>query len=149
MRGTRPHFTVTPDLSVFVVIALLLLCTVLLNVLIFQPILRVAGEREQAVTGARELAQSAAQKAAAASAEYERTLTAARSDLYRQIDDNRRVALDARATVLAETRAIVERELADARMRVTEQSAAARAALDRESGALAGAIVERVLGRAS
>lgn len=140
----------TPDLtSVAVVIALLLLCTVLLNVLVFQPILRVAGERAQAVTGARELAESAAQKAATAAAEYDRTLGAARADLYRQMDDKRRTALDARATVLAQTRAIVEQELSQARVQVAEQSAAARASLDRDAGNLAGAIVERVLGRAS
>jgi F-type H+-transporting ATPase subunit b len=140
---------VTPDLSVLVVIALLLLCTVLLNTLVFQPILRVAGEREKAVTGARELAQSAAQKASVAAAEYERTLGAARADLYRQMDDKRRVALDARATLLAETRTVVEQELSQAQERVAEQTTAARHTLDREAGTLAGAIVERVLGRAS
>jgi F-type H+-transporting ATPase subunit b len=140
---------VTPDLSVFAVIALLLLCTFLLNTLVFKPILRVAGERDQAVTGARELAQSAAQKAATASAEYERKLGAARADLYRQMDDTRRAALDARAALLTETRSLVERELEQARAQVTEQSAVAKAALDRQAGTLAGAIVERVLGRAS
>lgn len=139
----------TPDLSVFVVIALLLLCTALLNALVFKPILRVAGERDRAVTGARELAESAAQKASKAADEYERTFTSARADLHRQMDEKRRVALDARAQVLAETRGIVERELQQARAQVAEQSAAARAALDREADALAGAIVERVLGRAS
>lgn len=139
----------TPDLSVIVVVALLLICTALLNTLVFQPILRVAGERARAVTGARELAESAAQKAAAASAEYERTLTSARADLHRQMDEKRRVALDARSKTLTETRVVVERELAQARTQVTEQSAAARATLDQEAGSLAGAIVERVLGRAS
>lgn len=145
----RGRFSVTPDFSVFVVIALLLLCTALLNSLVFKPILRVAGQRDEAVTGARELAESAAQKAAAAAADYDRTLTAARSDLHRQMDEKRRVALEARAGVLADTKAIVERELVQARARVAEQSTTARAALDREAGALAGAIVERVLGRAS
>lgn len=140
----------TPDLtSVVAVIALLLLCTVLLNVLIFQPILRVVDERAKAVTGARELAESAAQKAAAASAEYERTFTAARTDLYKQMDDKRRTALDARASLLSQTRAVVEQELSQARARVADESAAARATLDRDAGQLAGAIVERVLGRAS
>lgn len=139
----------TPDLSVFAVIALLLLCTVILNVLIFQPILRIADARAEAVRGARELAESAATKAGVASAEYERTLGAARSDLYRQMDDKRRTALEARTALLAETRAVVDRELTQARTRVAEESAAARAFLDREAGSLAGAIVERVLGRAS
>lgn len=138
-----------PDFTVFAVIALLLLCTVLLNVLVFQPILRVADQRAQAVTGARELAQSVAQKAAAAATEYERTLGAARSDLYRQMDDKRRIALEARQALLGETRAVVEHELSQARARVADESATARATLDRDASMLAGAIVERVLGRAS
>ncbi|MEW6319581.1 MAG: ATP synthase F0 subunit B [Acidobacteriota bacterium] len=139
----------TPDLSVLVVIAFVLATTLLLNGLIFQPILRVMREREQAVTGARELAQSAAEKAAAASAEYQRTLSLARGEVYQQMDEKRRSALDQRAAILAATRAEVERELAEATSRVNAQSADARAALDREARTLAGAIVERVLGRAS
>lgn len=138
-----------PDSSVVVVIALVLACTVVLNTLIFKPILRVMNERSGAVREARELADSAAQKAAAAASEYDRTLTAARTDVYTQMDEKRRVALDERAALLAATRGDVERELGDATARVREQSAAAQASLDQQAGDLAGAIVERVLGRAS
>ena len=65
------------------------------------------------------------------------------------MDEKRRAALDQRAALLAETRATVERELSDATRRVQQQSAEARASLDREADQLAGAIVSRVLGRAS
>jgi F-type H+-transporting ATPase subunit b len=140
---------VIPDSSVFVVIALVLACTVVLNTLIFRPILRVVNERSRAVRDARELADSAAQKAAAAADEYDRTLSAARTDVYRHMDETRRAALDERAELLAATRGEVERELGDATARVREQSSAARASLDQQAGDLAGAIVERVLGRAS
>lgn len=139
----------TPDLSVLVVIALVLLCAALLNSLIFQPVLRVMEQRERAVTDARELAESASQKATAAQAEYTRTLAAARAEVYQQMDETRRAALDTRAAALQSARAEVERELASARAAVTAQSAEARARLDREAGDLAGIIVGRVLGRAS
>lgn len=139
----------TPDLSVLVVIALVLLCAALLNTLIFQPVLRVMEQRERAVTDARELAESAAQKATAASDEYARTLAAARTEVYQQMDETRRAALDKRAATLAGARAQVERELQTARATVAAQSAEARARLDREAGDLAGIIVGRVLGRAS
>lgn len=139
----------TPDLSVLVVIALVLLCAALLNALVFQPILRVMEQRARAVTEARELAESAAQKAAAASDEYARTLAAARAEVYQQMDETRRAALDARAASLAAARAEAERELAAARAGVAAQTAEARARLDREAGDLAGVIVGRVLGRAS
>jgi F-type H+-transporting ATPase subunit b len=140
---------VIPDITVLWVIALLLLCTVLLNTLIFQPILRVMDQRGRAVADARGLAQSAAERAAAASTEYTQKLNAARSDVYRQMDDTRRAALDRRAALLAETRASAERELRDATAHVEQETARARASLDREADSLAAAIVTRVLGRAS
>ena len=68
-----------PDLSALVVIVLLLTCTYLLNTLIFQPILRVIEARGKAVTDARDLAQSAAERATAATTEYTQKLNAARS----------------------------------------------------------------------
>jgi F-type H+-transporting ATPase subunit b len=140
---------VIPDITVLWVIALLLTCTFLLNTLIFQPVLRVIEARLKAVGDARALAQSASERASAATTEYTQQLNAARSDVYRQMDDTRRTALDRRAAVLAETRATVERELREATARVTQQAADARTALDRDADAMAGAIVSRVLGRAS
>ena len=138
-----------PDLSALWVIALLLTCTFLLNTLIFKPILQVIEARLKAVSDARALAQSAADRATAATTEYSQTLNAARSDVYQQMDETRRTALDRRAALLAETRATVERELSDATRRVQEQAAEARASLDREADQMAGAIVSRVLGRAA
>jgi F-type H+-transporting ATPase subunit b len=137
------------DISTLWVVFFLLLCTVLVNTLIFQPILKVIDQRTAAVRGARELAESAATKAAAAGAEYDTKLNAARTDVYKQIDDTRRAALDQRVEMLAETRTAIERETQAATARVSEESAAARAALDRDASTLANAIVTRVLDRAS
>ena len=127
----------------------MLLCTFLLNTLVFQPILRVIDARATAVRSAKELADSAAQKATAAAAEYDQTLNAARAEVYGQMDDMRKSALDKRAGLLASTRATVEQELKTASDRVQQESKEARAALDRDASNLAGAIVSRVLGRAS
>jgi F-type H+-transporting ATPase subunit b len=138
-----------PDLSVLWVIGFLLACTFLLNALIFQPILRVIEARLQAVSDARELAQSASERTQAATTEYTQQLNAARSEVYREMDEKRRVALDTRAAMLGETRATVERELHEATNRLSQDAQQARASLDREADALAGAIVTRVLGRAS
>jgi len=137
------------DISTLWVVFFLLLCTVTLNTLIFKPILKIIDQRSDAVRGARELAESAATKATAAAAEYDRTLNAARAEVYAQIDDTRRVALDQRAQLLAETRQTVGQEAQSATARVAEESAAARASLDREATDLANAIVTRVLDRAS
>jgi F-type H+-transporting ATPase subunit b len=140
---------VIPDITSLWVIGFLLTCTFLLNTLIFQPILRVIEARGKAVADARQMAETAADRATVATTEYTQKLNAARSDVYRAMDENRRAALDSRAALLAETRAIVARELGDASRRLTQETDQARATLDREADALAGAIVSRVLGRAS
>jgi F-type H+-transporting ATPase subunit b len=139
----------TPDITTLWVVGFLLLCTYLLNTMVFTPILRVIDQRASAVRGARELADSAAHKAAAAAAEYDQKLNTARAEVYGQMDEMRKVALDQRAELLASTRATVSAELARASAQVRQQSTEARAALDREASTLAGAIVSRVLGRAS
>ena len=138
-----------PDITVFWVIGFLLTCVFLLNTLVFQPILRVIEARLKAVADSRDLAQSASDRATAASNEYTQTLNAARTEVYREMDEKRRAALDARAALVGETRTAAERELAEATQRLRQETDEARATLEREADALAGTIVSRVLGRAS
>jgi F-type H+-transporting ATPase subunit b len=138
-----------PDITVLWVIFFVLLTVYLLNTLVFKPILRVIEMRLNAVSDARDLAQSAAERARQAATEYDQQLGAARTEVYREMDDKRRVALESRAALLGETKAVIENELRDATARVEQQAATARASLDREADTLAGAIVSRVLGRAS
>jgi F-type H+-transporting ATPase subunit b len=138
-----------PDITTLWVIGFVLLTVFLVNTLIFKPILAVIEARLTAVGEARELAQTAAERARAASAEYNEKLGAARSAVYHEMDEKRRAALASRAAVVGETKATVERELSEATTRVQQEAAAARATLDREAETLAGAIVSRVLGRAS
>jgi F0F1-type ATP synthase membrane subunit b/b' len=103
--------------------------------------------RARAVRDARELAASAAQKATDAAANFDRTLGAARAEVYAQMDEARRAAMDRRAALMTDTKRETESALADATARLTAQAAAARASLEGEASALAGAIVNRVLGR--
>jgi F-type H+-transporting ATPase subunit b len=138
-----------PDITTLWVIVLVLLTIFLVNTLIFKPILAVIEARLKAVSDARDLAHTAADRAKAASTEYDQKLGAARSEVYREMDEKRRAALAARAATLGETKAVVEREVSEAATRVQHQAAAARVTLDRESEAIAATIVARVLGRAS
>lgn len=139
----------TPDITTLWVVAFLLLCTYLLNSLVFKPILQIIDQRTSAVRGARELADSASHKATAAAAQYDQKLNAARAEVYGQMDEMRKAALDKRASLLAATRIAVEQELQTASARVQHESQTARESLDRDANNLAGAIVSRVLGRAS
>ena len=136
-----------PDITALWVIALLMICVFVLNTLIFKPILAMSESRAKAVRDARELAASAAQKAADASATFDRTLASARAEVYGQMDEARRTAMAQRAAIMAETKQETERDLHAATARLADQAAAARTSLERDAAALAGDIVGRVLGR--
>ena len=110
---------------------------------------RVIEARLKAVTDARELAQSAAERATAATTEY---IAETQRGAVRGLSaDGREAAGRARqrAALLGETRATVERELQDATRRVKQQAAEARATLDREADALAAPLSRASSGRAS
>jgi len=109
--------------------------------------MRVMQEREGAIRSARELAESSREKAQAAADEFEAKTHAARADVYRQMDEKRRAALERRSELVAATRSEIEKTMRDATARVQAQAAAARTQLDREAGSMAATIVERVLGR--
>jgi F-type H+-transporting ATPase subunit b len=138
---------VIPNLSVVWVIFFVLLLTMLLDRLLLRPMTGVMREREGAIRSARELAESSRAKAQSASEELESRTRAARGDVYRQMDEKRREALDRRAQLVADTRSEVERSVVEARTRVQQQASAARVQIDRDADAIATSIVERVLGR--
>jgi len=86
---------VLPNLSVVWVILLLLVLTAVINRLLLRPVLEVIRKREEAIQSASELARRSAAEAQAATDEFDRKTTAARAEIYRQMDEMRRAA-DAR-----------------------------------------------------
>jgi F-type H+-transporting ATPase subunit b len=138
---------VIPDLSVLWVIFFVLLLTVVVNSLLFKPLLRVMDARTSAIQQARTLATQAGARAAAASAEYDAKTAAARAEVYRQMDVARKAALDRRAELLALTRKEADENRADAAVRIQAAATAAGAQLDADARSLSQAIVDRVLDR--
>jgi F0F1-type ATP synthase membrane subunit b/b' len=129
------------------VIAFVLVLSVLLDRLLLRPLTRVTGERHGAIRAASDLAETSRARAQAAAAELDARTREARGDVYRQMDEKRRSALERRAELVAGTRREVEQLITEATTRVRSQATAARAQLDRDADALASTIVERVLGR--
>jgi len=121
--------------------------TVVLDRLLLRPILDVIRRREQAIDSARELARQSAAQAQNAAAEFEQRTSAARAELYRQMDDMRRAALGRRAEIVEQTRAEAEAQVTAAVKRLDEEAADARRRLDTDSETLGAAIAERILGR--
>ena len=138
-----------PNLSVvFVIFAVVLLAFVLDRVL-FKPLLRVMRDRDAAIKSALQLAESATAKAQAASADFDANVTAARADLYKQMDERRKAAEVYRNELMTKTRADVDGQLARARAELEAQTAQARARLDEDAEELGRDIAVKVLGRES
>ena len=136
-----------PDLSVLWVIFLVVLLTVIVDRLLLRPLSRVTEQRERAIQSARELAEEAATRAQAAAKDFEDRTAAARSDVYKHMDEMRRVALERRQELLSGTRAEVERTVAEASARVQAEAEAARRQLRDDAESLGQAAAERILGR--
>jgi len=136
---------VLPNLSVLWVIAIVLLLSLILDRLLFRPITRVIEERARRVASARQLAEASAAKASAATAEFDEKITAARAEVYRQMDEMRRAALDHRADLIALTRQETAAALAAATEQVRTDEATARARLARDADELGRAAAERIL----
>ena len=135
------------DLSVAWVIVLVLLLSVVLNRLLLRPVTHVMSEREGEIRSARELAEASRGRAQSAVDELETKTRSARAEIYQQMEEKRRAALERRAEIVAGTRREVEQAMADATRRVRAQATAARGQLEGDADALATIIVERVLGR--
>lgn len=136
-----------PDLSVAWVIFFVLLLTVIVDRLLLRPVLRVVAAREEAIRSARELAERSANDARAAAAEFDQKTTAARADIYKQMDEMRRAANAERTEAMARTRAEAEAEIAAASSRLKAETEDARRKLEADADALGGVVAERILGR--
>ena len=125
-----------PNLSVLWVIFFILVLTFVVDRLLLKPVLGVIRRREQAIESARELARRSATDAQAATAEFDRKTTAARAEMYREMDEMRRAALGRRAEIVAQTRAEAEAQVAEAITRLDAEAAEARRKLEADAQAL-------------
>jgi F-type H+-transporting ATPase subunit b len=138
---------VLPDLSVFWVIFFVLLLVVLLNQLLFKPIIRVIGAREAAVREARVVADAASRQAGDALREFESRTRAARAEVHQQMETTRRNAEERRVQIVTGARQQAEATLAEAHARLEQDTEAARARIEHDADAIATTIAQRILGR--
>jgi F-type H+-transporting ATPase subunit b len=136
-----------PNLSVLWVIFFILVLTFVVDRLLLKPVLGVIRRREEAIESARELARRSATEAQAATAEFDRKTTAARAEMYREMDEMRRAALGHRAEIVAQTRAEADAQVAAAITRLDAEAAEARRKLEADAQALGAAAADRILGR--
>ena len=131
-----------PDLSLFWVIALVLVLAWTLDRTLIKPLTRVMQEREQAIASARELAESATQRAAAAAREFEEKRAEARADIFKQMDKMRQDLLVHREDTLQKARMEADAAFKEASTRLSAQTQ-----LEHDAQALGIAVAEQMLDR--
>jgi F-type H+-transporting ATPase subunit b len=112
----------------------------------FRPLLAILKQREDATVGALERAREQAAETEAKAREYEARFQAARQEVYRLREADRRAALAERESALARTREEAELRLARAEADLANQVKMAKQELERASQALARMIADTVLG---
>ncbi len=139
--------TVFPDLTFWIQWANFILLIILLNFLLYRPILKRMEGREKAISGNLEEAAADRAEAERQMADYEEAIASARRQgveellgLERQVSEGVRRSLD-------EKRGEAERMTEEARARVESESRDAEKALEGQVRDLAAAIGRRVAGR--
>ena len=135
------------NLSLFWVIAFVLVLAWTLERTLIKPLTRVMQEREQAIASARELAESATQRAAVATREFEEKRAEARADIFKQMDKMRQDLLVHREDILQKARIEADAAFKEASTRLSAQTEDARAQLEHDAQALGIAVAEQMLDR--
>ena len=124
-----------------------LLMLVVLNKLLFQPMLAVMDERTERVDGNREAADKAVSGAGDMIDEYQGRIASARKELGAEKDEVRK-ATDAEVDKLLQSARIAAGEVvAEVREKVAAQYQAAEDGLKADSQAMGKDVAERILGR--
>lgn len=129
---------------------LFLLLHFYLKSVFFGPMEKVLHERDEATAGARRKAQESLAKAEEKSRHYEETLRNARTEIYKEQEEQRKAWQAEQAAQIADAAARSKAALAAARQQIADEAAAARQVLEGEAHELARKIASRVLeGRAA
>src|ERR1700690_2020536 len=111
----------------------------------FGPMARVIEERYQATEGARKAAEESLARAAAKADEYEASLRAARTEIYREEEEARQKPRQEQGQALAEPRRSAEFAALEARQQLAAELVTAKESLALQTDSLADQIVDSVL----
>lgn len=126
---------------------LLLLLYAYFKAMLFGPLEKIQKQRQELTEGARQTAAQSLAKAEKKAQEFEAKLQDARSQVYKEQEEQRRKWLEAQAAQIAEARAQQEKVVKDAKFALAAESAGARQALLDTSGQLADQIAAAVISR--
>ena len=128
---------------------LVLLLHFYLKRMFFKPLEKVLHARYEATEGARKQADLSLEKARVKSAEFEETLRAARSEIWREQEETRRKQRQEQLAAVAQARDRVSQMVKEAQQQIAAEASTTRQNLIAESEALADQIVKGIVeGRA-
>ncbi len=113
----------------------------------FKPLAAILEERRKATEGVRELAQRAFEAANNKQSEFEHALDLARGEIYHEHEKQRRQWSEEQAQAIAQERARVDGQIAEAKREISQEAERAQADLDTRVESLSEGIVNRVLAR--
>ena len=113
----------------------------------FKPLARILAERDEATKGARAKAAEALERASAKAAAYEEQIRAARNEIYRDQEEQRRRWRDEQLAQIAEARRGAEATVATAKSQLAAQAEEAKRSLAGQTQLLADRITQAILGR--
>jgi F-type H+-transporting ATPase subunit b len=128
---------------------LILLLHFYLKSIFFKPMANILQARCDATEGARKLAAESLERAAARTKEFEKTLNAAKTDIYQQREQAFKALQEQHSKALAEARASAEAEVKQAKAALADDIEALKATLSTQSDALAEEIANTLLRRSA
>jgi F-type H+-transporting ATPase subunit b len=115
--------------------------------MLFRPLQKMLKEREELTAGARKAAEASLAAAERKAEDYETKFRDARSEVYREQEETRRVWIEDQAKQIAAGQVRTAESLTTARKHLADETTAAKASLVDTSAALADKIASTVLAR--
>ena len=127
-------------------VILVFLLFVILDRIFFRPLMAVLKQREKLTVGALARAREQATAAETKTRQYEDAFQAARQEVYRQREADRRASLEERESTLQKARDLAEVLMREAQAQLAQEVASAKAELEAACRPLAQEISERLVG---
>lgn len=135
------------DYTLLIQMVNFIVLVVLLNALIFKPILKVFDERKAKVEGVMDEARRLSEEAERLMEEYERKISEARQQALQLVNEGRIQAMEDQKEALAKVREEAEAQLKQLKERIDKEKGEASRVLERFAQVLSISIAERLLGR--
>ena len=138
---------ISVDVTFAIQIISFLILWAVLKRLLFEPMLDVLDEREARTKGSLEAATHMHSDVEGMRAEYDARMSAAREKSFAELEESRKLTIAEERTILGAARDQAAGRLASARVEISKEIDAARTVLAGEASALAGQLIEKVVGR--